>query len=580
MDISVSSVRLDHLGLPAVMAREIGFVDELDALAGVDSRETLSFGQTVLAMVHNALGFTSKPLYMSPEFFKRRDLKFLLGVSKTQPDLALTPAHLNEHKLGRTLDRIAELGPDRVFLKVAARAFRQQNVKVPQIHLDTTTHSFHGRYEDEDGNPKGAEFAPLDPESAADGMVEVFLTEGYSKDFRLHCKQVVHELLVSGDGDVPLLFKAHSGNAADVVVMRERMDNLKRCLAAAGADDLMPKLLVADCKLYSKDTLLHAAREGTRWVTRVPDTVSEVSQCIESALRGRGLWKASQSDKRVSFQAFDLTKWDIAQSYIVVRTESSKARIEKAMPKRLKNDVETAEKRLRALRKTSFACLPDLEAAVRAAFDGARYLVFDSFTHDVVSTRRGPGRPRKDEHPGETIDSFHLAEVSYKEDKEALRKDELESACFVIATNANVEEMSTEEVLSAYLKEQQGVERGFRFLKDPQYFCDAFFLKNPSRVVALLCVMTLALLLHSLLQRSLRMKIEETNETVPDQKGKPSKTPTIRWVNQKFEGLDVVKVREPHKTWFKYETLDDFITTVLRILGPPYVERYSPAWVT
>lgn len=76
------------------------------------------------------------------------------------------------------------------------------------------------------------------------------------------------------------------------------------------------------------------------------------------------------------------------------------------------------------------------------------------------------------------------------------------------------------------------------------------------------------------------MKIEETNETVPDQKGRPSKTPTMRWVNQKFEGLDVVKVREPHKTWFKYETLDNFITTVLRILGPPYVERYSPAWVT
>jgi transposase len=109
-------------------------------------------------MILNALGFTSKPLYMSPEFFKRRDLKFLLGASVTQPELVLTAAHLNEHKLGRTLDKIAEVGPDRVFLRVAARAFRTLKVSVPQVHLDTTTHSFSGLYEDEDGNPKGADF--------------------------------------------------------------------------------------------------------------------------------------------------------------------------------------------------------------------------------------------------------------------------------------------------------------------------------------------------------------------------------------------------------------------------------------
>ncbi|MCA2959430.1 MAG: hypothetical protein IOD12_04200 [Silvanigrellales bacterium] len=119
------------------------------------------------------------------------------------------------------------------------------------------------------------------------------------------------------------------------------------------------------------------------------------------------------------------------------------------MPKRLKNDVEAAEKRLRALRKTSFACLPDLDSAVRAAFNDARYLVFESFTHAVMSAKRGPGRPRKDDHTGETIDSYSLAEVTYKEDKEALRKEELESACFVIATNASVEELSTEKVLCA-----------------------------------------------------------------------------------------------------------------------------------
>jgi hypothetical protein len=59
------------------------------------------------------------------------------------------------------------------------RAFREQGVQVPVVHLETTTHSFHGPYDD--GNPLGADFAALDPE-ASDGMVEVFFAEGYSKD--------------------------------------------------------------------------------------------------------------------------------------------------------------------------------------------------------------------------------------------------------------------------------------------------------------------------------------------------------------------------------------------------------------
>jgi transposase len=63
----------------------------------------------------------------------------------------LGPEHFNEHKLGRTLDRIAAIGPDRVFLEVARHAFRNEKVAVPTLHVDTTTHSFQGVYEDEKG---------------------------------------------------------------------------------------------------------------------------------------------------------------------------------------------------------------------------------------------------------------------------------------------------------------------------------------------------------------------------------------------------------------------------------------------
>ena len=49
---------------------------------------------------------------------------------------------------------------------------------------------------------------------------------------------------------------------------------------------------------------------------------------------------------------------------------------------------------------------------------------------------------------------------------------------------------SQKEVLETY-KSQQSVERGFRFLKSPDFLVSAFFLKKPERIEALLMVMTL-----------------------------------------------------------------------------------------
>jgi transposase len=44
--------------------------------------------------------------------------------------------------------------------------------------------------------------------------------------------------------------------------------------------------------------------------------------------------------------------------------------------------------------------------------------------------------------------------------------------------------LSDEQMLVHY-KQQQGVERGFRFLKDPLFFASSVFLKTPERIMAL-----------------------------------------------------------------------------------------------
>jgi transposase len=56
-------------------------------------------------------------------------------------------------------------------------------------------------------------------------------------------------------------------------------------------------------------------------------------------------------------------------------------------------------------------------------------------------------------------------------------------------------------------KAQQGVERGFRFLKDPLFFADSIFLKSPKRIAALGMIMALCLLVYNLGQRQLRARL-------------------------------------------------------------------------
>ena len=142
---NVETVRLDHLGLVAQMADNIFLSETIDKLAGeVDNREIISTGQAVQAMCINCLGFTTRALHLTPQFFQTRDLKFLLGKNKGRANIELKPEHLNEHKLGRTLDKIAEIGAEKVFMSVALTAFRNEKVSVPTLHLDTTTHSVYG----------------------------------------------------------------------------------------------------------------------------------------------------------------------------------------------------------------------------------------------------------------------------------------------------------------------------------------------------------------------------------------------------------------------------------------------------
>lgn len=95
------------------------------------------------------------------------------------------------------------------------------------------------------------------------------------------------------------------------------------------------------------------------------------------------------------------------------------------------------------------------------------------------------------------------------------------------------------EILRIY-KEQQSTERGFRFIKDPLFFADSLFVKNPERVETMMMLMALCLLVYNLGQRQLRIALKTQKANVKNQLKKPTESPTLRWIFQCFQGIHIL----------------------------------------
>lgn len=112
-------------------------------------------------------------------------------------------------------------------------------------------------------------------------------------------------------------------------------------------------------------------------------------------------------------------------------------------------------------------------------------------------------------------------------------------------------------------------ERGFRFLKDLLFF------KKPSCIMALLMVMGLSLLIYALAEHPLLPQLAERGETLPDQIGKPTQSPTARWVFQMLEGIDVFSIEHAATRQRLIFNLTDRRRQILNLFSPHVRKIYD-----
>jgi transposase len=558
---------LNHLGIVAEVCREIGVADWLDEQEP-GHRQQVSVGTATVAMVLNGLGFSNRRLYLVPQFFADKPVEHLLGPGILAEDL-------NDDCLGRTLDWLFAHDVTRLFAGLALQARRTFGIEVGRLHADTTSFSVHGQYaldlpeglETPETLKAAARLADADSEDAgAPTVIEV--TYGYSRDHRADLKQWMLALVTSGDG-VPQFLQPLDGNASDKRALLDAVQALTQQLQASRE---MPGVYVADSGLYSTENMTRLTATGVQWVSRVPETSTAAQSIVQERVETLDDWHSSADGTRHwwSRELRELPQGP--ERWIVVRTQEGEERARATVQRQAQRDQEAWEKRLWHLGNQTFACAPDAEAALAKTCQRLPPWFVVAATVVAREGYAARGRPRKDAAPSPQAWQIQARLTG---DPVALEREALRRAAFIVATNLlDTNAWPDEAVIAAY-REQSVVERGFAFLKDPLFLASSVFVKRPERIMALAFVMTLCLLVYKLGEGRLRQRLAATGQTVPDQKGKPTTRPTLRWLFQCFAGVDLHHTRLPNGLRAtEVLRLTKVHRLVLRLLGPTYENCY------
>ena len=476
---------------------EIGIVDILNKKLGIDPREKVSTGVIAKAMLLNGLGFVSAPLYLFGQFFQGKATEQLLGEG-------VKPEHLNDDRLGDVLDEVYAAGLSELFLEISLAAANKFGVKQETAHLDSTSFHVDGAYE-----------------SSEPGVIEI--TYGYSRDHRPDLKQFMMNLICVGDGDIPVLMEMASGNQSDKTRFAQLFQEFSQQWTFEG-------LCVADGALYSADNI--TAMTGLKWLTRVPLSISAAATLVDEVVE-----LANSGIKGYTLKESSSEYAGVKQRWFLIESEQRRKSDLKQLTKRIERHRQKSQQDLNQLCAIEFACIAD---ATAAAAKLSQQITWHQVTEIEIVEKKHydkPGKPKPDAVPSRI--GFRVTATVVAIDSE-LTAQRVRCGRFILASNVlDAAVLSAADALREY-KAQQGVERGFRFLKDPLFFASSVFLKSPKRIAALGMIMALCLLVYNLGQRQLRQALAYQDETIPNQLGKPTSSPTLRWVFQCFMAVHLV----------------------------------------
>ena len=521
---------MDQLGVYDLFAKYV----EKPKQCPVDPAQILSI------MVANIV-CASHPLYKVQQWAT----DYMDGLS----EYGLNASNYNDDQLAKNLDRVFKADRNSFMAELSSNAIDVYLLETKQIHNDSTSITFLGKYENEDSEA-------------------VKLKHIFNKDHRPDCKQIVFGLNITADGNVPLSFELFDGNRTDDTTHIPNWNALREFL---GEEDF---IYIADCKLCSQKNLDHIHEHGGTFITIVPKNRSEVKQFYEflktNPIEWQYAYETPNSRKKSESITYKTYEGETSKNgYRIIWVHSSAK--EQQDKKRRKNKIAKADRQLTELsprlNQYQLKTKEQIEKAIKKATKGASDLLQIQLIEDkqIVQCQIGPGKPGPNtQYKEEETISYRLEwELEHKAIENMATRDGI----FPLITNARIE---ASEVLKAY-KNQPYLEKRMYTAKSILKVAPVF-LKKPRRIEAMTFLYFIALMIVSLMERNIRKNMaEEKVEKLPIlPNGMNTKKPTWNNLNYFFERVHLSMIEKQART---IKTILKGITTlhktVLKLMGVP-----------
>ena len=479
------------LPVVAKLAEKLGLVEAVDRFCPIRSVAEYTHGQVVLALVANRLTHP-RPLSSFEEWGDDFAVAETLGIASCK---------LNDDRLGRTLDALAEHLAE-VCNLVARRAVERFGISIAELHWDLTHLAFTGGYQDqEEAYPQ--------------------VRKGRTPEQTI-VRQVRAGLLVSEDGAVPLLGESFDGNREDTTSVEPalvRLDALRDALP--GRDQ--PPLVVGDSKLLSAGNVGAFERRALRFVC--PHRKDGPMKRRLAALDERTLLplayrpeRHKPGEPRYLAREDELTIAGVRLRALYVLSlddrDAARAQRERQLG-RAAEEIGKLNRGVPEKRRTA----AEVERRAQAILERRR-----------VDTLTRLSLVEQDGYPQARIER----------DPEAIRATEALDGRYCLVSNDHA--LSADELFAAY-KRQHLVEGRFADFKGP-LAVRPVFLHNNRRVAALVGVIGLALLLYGLVERTVRRGLETLQIDEQRMLQKRIGRATGRKIFDQLRTLTAVRVRD------------------------------------
>jgi transposase len=509
-----------------------------------DKRMKVSVEKTLSIMIHNYLT-SPLPMYEIREWLEPLD-EDKVGLPSGDASL------INDDRVGKALESFYSGRHKDIFFHLALRAIKLFALDCHQIHQDTTTITFCGKYAGWHGPH--------------------LMTHGINKDYRPDLKQLVLGMSVTSDGAVPLVHAVYDGNATDDRLHPANHARLRKLLQRSDF------IYVADCKLATEDNLRKITACGGLFVSVMPRTWKEDTVFRDQVRTGKVKWRhlLSRPNNRKPQSVRDhyylaLGQYRTSNGYqlLWIRStqkaeqdaETRQRHIEKAL-----TALKELQPRLNTYKLKTQKNIDEKITAILKQHKCVDFIVYEihrKLHHKIRHAK--VGRPDT-AAIGTAVAQEHFS-ISFHLNDTRIRQEALTDGVFPLITNLT--NHTPKSILEIY-KYQPFLEKRHSQLKTYQEVAPAF-LKKPERVIAYLHMNIMALMVATLMERQLRIAMKRKSlvslPIYPE--GKPCKYPTTFDIVRLFKGVERYEVVQGEHVHIFPAQLTDIQQQVLTLLEVP-----------